>query len=97
MWPAGLVHDAGGHDSPEPAPTRPEVTAVGSMSLTAYLGHVIAIGALDLSAAQGEPLPVLLGFIAGSIVFALVWSRFFRRGPLEFPLHEATEPVLRPN
>lgn len=64
------------------------VTAVGSMSLTAYVLHVIAIGATG--ADTGQPLYVLLSFIAGVIVFALVWSRFFRRGPLEFLLHKAT-------
>ncbi|MBP2327247.1 putative membrane protein YeiB [Kibdelosporangium banguiense] len=69
------------------------VTAVGSMSLTAYVGHVIAIGLLGLDAQPGEPLPVLLGFIAGAIVFALVWSRFLRRGPLEFLLNKATTPA----
>jgi hypothetical protein len=31
----------------------------------------------------------LLGFIAGVIVFALGWSRFFQRGPLESLLHHA--------
>lgn len=64
------------------------VTAVGSMSLTAYVLHVIAIDATG--ADTGQPLYVLLSFIAGVIVFALVWSRFFRRGPLEFLLHKAT-------
>ncbi|RSM45779.1 DUF418 domain-containing protein [Amycolatopsis balhimycina DSM 5908] len=71
------------------------VTAVGSMSLTAYTGHVIAIAVLGLSGAQGEPPAVLVGFIVAAIVFALAWSRFFRRGPLEFLLHTATKPALR--
>jgi uncharacterized membrane protein YeiB len=71
------------------------VTAVGSMSLTAYTGHVIAIAVLGLGGGGGEPPAVLLGFIAGAIVFALVWSRFFRRGPLEFLMHTATKPALR--
>ncbi|MEU5265793.1 DUF418 domain-containing protein [Amycolatopsis sp. NPDC021455] len=68
------------------------VTAVGAMSLTAYTGHVVAIAVLGLSGTQGEPPAVLLGFIAGAVVFALAWSRFFRRGPLEFLLHKATNP-----
>ncbi|NKE59895.1 DUF418 domain-containing protein [Lentzea sp. PSKA42] len=65
------------------------VTAVGSMSLTAYVLHVIAIDATGLTSGA-QPLSVLLAFIAGAIVFALVWSRFFRRGPLEFLLNKAT-------
>jgi uncharacterized membrane protein YeiB len=68
------------------------VTAVGSMSLTAYVLHIIAVGGLGLSAQQGEPL---LGFIAGTIGFALVWSRFHRCGPLEFLLTKATERSQR--
>jgi uncharacterized membrane protein YeiB len=71
------------------------VTAVGSMSLTVYVGHVIAIDALGVDSQSGSPLLVLLGFIAAAIVFALVWSRFFRRGPLEFLLNKATTPARR--
>ncbi|MET8760025.1 heparan-alpha-glucosaminide N-acetyltransferase domain-containing protein [Lentzea sp. NPDC004782] len=71
------------------------VTAVGTMSLTVYTLHVVAIGVLGLSAVPGEPLPVLLGFIAGAVAFALVWSRFFRKGPLEFVLAKATAPARR--
>lgn len=33
----------------------------------------------------------LLCFIAGATVFAAVWSRFFRRGPLEYLLNGATK------
>ncbi|MGW4210486.1 DUF418 domain-containing protein [Lentzea sp. NPDC004789] len=66
-----------------------------SSSRRLYTLHVVAIGLLGLSATPGEPLPVLLGFIAGAIVFALVWSRFFRRGPLELVLAKATAPARR--
>jgi uncharacterized membrane protein YeiB len=71
------------------------ITAVGTMSLTVYVLHAVAIGVLGLSAGPGEPGYVLLGFIAGAIVFALVWSRFFQRGPLEFLLHRSTLPAQR--
>lgn len=71
------------------------ITAVGTMSLTAYVLHVIAIGMLGLTAGPGEPGYVLAGFIAGAIAFALVWSRCFERGPLEFLLHRATLPAQR--
>jgi uncharacterized membrane protein YeiB len=33
----------------------------------------------------------LLMFVGGAIVFAGIWSRFFRRGPLEYLLHAATK------
>ncbi len=71
------------------------VAAVGTMGLTVYTLHVVAIGALGLSAGPGEPAHVLPMFVGGAIAFALVWSRFFRRGPLEQLLHVATAPAAR--
>ncbi|MDH6521477.1 putative membrane protein YeiB [Streptomyces sp. SAI-135] len=35
----------------------------------------------------------LLMYVLGAIVFAAIWSRFFRRGPLEYLLHTATKPA----
>ncbi len=67
------------------------VIAVGAMSLTAYVLHIVAIrvlGTEDWSDAS-EPL-TLLGFAVGAMAFALVWQRLFRRGPLEYLLHRAT-------
>lgn len=69
-----------------PRITRP-VAAVGSMSLTIYCLHVLTINVSGLDAMPGQPLWVLLAFIAGAILFALVWSRFARRGPLEALVH----------
>lgn len=37
----------------------------------------------------------LLVFVLGAIVFAAIWSRFFRRGPLEYLLNAATKPAKR--
>lgn len=71
------------------------VSAVGTMGLTVYTLHVVAIGVLGLSAGPGEPAYVLPAFVAGAIVFALLWSRFFRRGPLEQLLHVATSPAAK--
>ncbi|WP_280404872.1 DUF418 domain-containing protein [Nocardia brasiliensis] len=72
--------------------------AVGAMSLTAYVGHFVVMSALSLtpgksgppSAASWTPLLVL---ILGAMVFATIWSRFFRRGPLEYLLNAATRPA----
>jgi uncharacterized membrane protein YeiB len=63
--------------------------AVGTMSLTLYVAHVAAYTMLP-DDATGTLVP-LLGFIAGSILFATVWSRFFRRGPLEYLLNSTTK------
>lgn len=72
------------------------VIAVGTMSLTAYVGHFLVSSLVGVSTGpevQGTSwVPVLL-FILGTCVFAGVWSRFFRRGPLEFLLNAATRPA----
>lgn len=64
---------------------RPAI-AVGSMSLTAYVFHIVAIHYLGIEELPGSPLHVLLGFIVAVTVFATLWSRRFRRGPLEWLL-----------
>lgn len=71
------------------------VIAVGTMSLTAYVGHFIAQSALSLPAGtstQQSWVPLLM-FILGATLFAAIWSRSFRRGPLEYLLNAATKPA----
>ncbi|HEY8981616.1 MAG TPA: DUF418 domain-containing protein [Streptomyces sp.] len=69
------------------------VIAVGSMSLTAYVFHIVGIQLLGIEELPGSPLHVLLGFVVAVTVFAALWSRFFRRGPLEWLLGKATKPA----
>jgi uncharacterized membrane protein YeiB len=71
------------------------VIAVGSMSLTAYVYHIVAIWLLDTGEATVQPLYVLLGFIASVTVLATLWSRFFQRGPLEWLMGRATGIAAR--
>ncbi|MER5209376.1 DUF418 domain-containing protein [Streptomyces sp. NPDC002838] len=66
------------------------VIAVGSMSLTAYVYHIVAIWLLGTETSAVRPLHILLGFIASVTVLATLWSRFFRRGPLEWLMGRAT-------
>ncbi|MFF7468977.1 DUF418 domain-containing protein [Streptomyces sp. NPDC008092] len=74
------------------------VAAVGTMALTVYVLHVVALWFLTdvwpVPAIEDESLrgglPVLLGFIGAATVLAMVWTRLFRRGPLEYLLHKAT-------
>ncbi|MDQ0935820.1 DUF418 domain-containing protein [Streptomyces turgidiscabies] len=66
------------------------VIAVCSMSLTAYVYHIVAIWLLVPEDMTSGRLYVLLGFIASVTVFATVWSRFFQRGPLEWLMGRAT-------
>jgi uncharacterized membrane protein YeiB len=65
------------------------VIAVGAMSLTAYVGHFV-VSSFTGIAVKVSWLP-LLAYVGGAIVFAGIWSRFFRRGPLEYLLHAATK------
>ncbi|GAA2404546.1 hypothetical protein GCM10010255_43580 [Streptomyces coeruleofuscus] len=71
------------------------VIAVGSMSLTAYVYHIVAIWLLGTEEATVPPLYVLIGFIASVTVLATIWSRFFQRGPLEWLMGMATAPASR--
>ncbi|KND27957.1 DUF418 domain-containing protein [Streptomyces acidiscabies] len=66
------------------------VIAVGSMSLTAYVFHIVAIWLLNTEEATVAPLYILLGFIASVTALATLWSHFFPRGPLEWLLGKAT-------
>ncbi|WP_234333860.1 DUF418 domain-containing protein [Streptomyces viridochromogenes] len=71
------------------------VIAVGTMSLTAYVGHFLAQSALSTPAGTGTQqswLPLIM-YVLGAILFAAIWSRFFRRGPLEYLLNAATKPA----
>ncbi|PXX63854.1 putative membrane protein YeiB [Nocardia tenerifensis] len=69
--------------------------AVGSMSLTAYVFHVVAIAVLGFDVLPAGTLPVLLWLSAIIMMFAYCWTRFFRRGPLEWLLHRATSVAER--
>lgn len=71
------------------------VIAVGTMSLTAYVGHFVIQGWLpSVSAGSDEgSWTTLIMFVLGATVFAGIWSRFFRRGPLEYLLNAATKPA----
>ncbi|MFF0003741.1 DUF418 domain-containing protein [Streptomyces tibetensis] len=71
------------------------VIAVGTMSLTAYVGHFLAQSALSVPAGTStqQSWAPLLMFVLGATVFAAIWSRFFRRGPLEYLLNAATKPA----
>lgn len=76
------------------------VAAVGTMALTVYVLHIVALWLLtdvwQVPAVEDESLralPVLLGFILAATTLAVVWTRRFRRGPLEYLLHQATRPA----
>jgi uncharacterized membrane protein YeiB len=71
--------------------------AVGSMSLTVYVAHIAGVWYLVDHPANG------VGYVTGwrmwavfavvAVLFALVWRRFLRRGPLEWVMWAATKPA----
>ncbi|WP_340377424.1 DUF418 domain-containing protein [Streptomyces sp. SS7] len=70
------------------------VIAVGTMSLTLYVGHILVILALPGESAtppQSASATLLFSFILGATLFAAIWSRFARRGPLEYLLNRTTK------
>lgn len=71
------------------------VIAVGTMSLTAYVGHFVAQSVLSTPAGTGtqQSWTPLIMYVLWAIAFAAVWSHFFRRGPLEYLLNLATKPA----
>ncbi|WP_353943735.1 DUF418 domain-containing protein [Streptomyces sp. HUAS MG91] len=78
------------------------VAAVGTMALTVYALHIVALWLLtdvwSVPAADSDTmaaLPMLLAFIAGALLLAVLWTARFRRGPLEQLLRLAALPARR--
>ncbi|WP_420586463.1 DUF418 domain-containing protein [Ruegeria sp.] len=77
----------------------PALAAPGRQSLTLYMAHIlIGLGILDeMDLLNGTLSPTVivgyaLGFCALSSAYALLWSRWFKRGPLEALMRRVTEP-----
>ncbi|WP_436844688.1 DUF418 domain-containing protein [Streptomyces longwoodensis] len=67
------------------------VSAVGMISLTAYVLHILVIRAVGMEEETVPALIALLAFMATAMLFASLWTRHFRRGPLEYLLHATTQ------
>lgn len=77
------------------------LAAAGSMPLTIYTAHAIALAvirAVTIDGPRWEPpgwvLPVL---VVGALVFAALWRRFVGPGPLEALLRLVTRAAVRPS
>ncbi|CUH42158.1 DUF418 domain-containing protein [Ruegeria atlantica] len=77
----------------------PALTAPGRQSLTLYVVHIlIGMGILEEAGLLNGSLnaPQIAGyavaFCAASSIFALLWSRKFKRGPLEALMRLTTQP-----
>ncbi|WP_295813348.1 DUF418 domain-containing protein [uncultured Nitratireductor sp.] len=76
-------------ERPAMAPLMPAVLPAGRQTLTLYIAHiVVGMGALETLGMLGGQTPgaavlAALIFCVVSAVFAFVWSRAFKRGPVE--------------
>ncbi|MFO8154319.1 DUF418 domain-containing protein [Thioalkalivibrio sp.] len=62
------------------------LVALGRTALTFYVGHALALAYWPQTLQTSEPgraLAISAGITGVAMVFALVWLRLFRRGPLE--------------
>ncbi|MDX3695650.1 DUF418 domain-containing protein [Streptomyces europaeiscabiei] len=69
------------------------VSAIGMIGLTAYVAHVVAIYFVGMEEETGPAMLALTCATAAAMLLAVVWTRYFRRGPLETLLRLATRPV----
>lgn len=70
------------------------ITATGTMPLTIYTGQLVVLSLSKREGAGGVPVDdsweLLIGLIAGSMLFAWLWRRYVGRGPLEMLLRAAS-------
>ena len=76
----------------------PALTAPGRQSLTLYMAHILIgmgildeAGLLDGSLSAQQIVAYALAFCAVSSAYALLWSRKFKRGPLEALMRVTTK------
>ncbi|MFB9661944.1 heparan-alpha-glucosaminide N-acetyltransferase domain-containing protein [Glycomyces mayteni] len=71
--------------------------AVGSMSLTVYVAHIAGVWFLVDHPANGVGYEtgwrMWAVFCVAAMLFALIWKRLLKRGPLEWALTLATRPA----
>lgn len=75
----------------------PLLTAPGKQTLTLYVAHILIgmgtleeLGLLDGSLSAPQITWIALGFAACTSIYALLWFRLFRRGPLEAIMRRLT-------
>jgi uncharacterized protein len=78
------------------------LAAFGRLSLTFYIAHILIghvyrrwIGKPHAIVSNGQALLFSTGFILAGMVFAVVWTRHFKRGPLEMVLDALSRLFLK--
>lgn len=69
------------------------VAATGALALTAYVGHVVAIGVLGSAVVWQPRASTWAAFIVVTVVLCTAWRAWLGRGPLERVLHEVSTRV----
>ncbi|MFW6188733.1 MAG: heparan-alpha-glucosaminide N-acetyltransferase domain-containing protein, partial [Actinomycetota bacterium] len=69
------------------------LVAMGSMTLTLYSAHLLA---LTTEVHYDRPLPWFLVHLAVAVLFAVAWRRFLGQGPLERLVARVASAVRRP-
>jgi uncharacterized membrane protein YeiB len=79
------------------------LSAFGRLSLTFYISHILFghfchqwIVKQYGSVSNSQALLFAVGFIIAANLFALVWTRFFMRGPLEMAMNALTYAFMKP-
>ncbi|RVM17875.1 DUF418 domain-containing protein [Sinorhizobium meliloti] len=67
------------------------IIAVGSMSLTAYVLHIVGIAYFNRMLGEDGSLSMLFGFVVVISTFAVLWLRVFQRGPMEVLMGRITD------
>lgn len=95
-----LVLD-GGHTPRAVAVAAAPLVALGRVSLSVYVGHVLVIAALAQLGPAGRfaaevGIPLLIVLVVGGVALGLVCDRRGRRGPLEAALAAAVDVAVPP-
>ena len=71
------------------------VAAVGSMALSAYSFHIVAIAAIGPNAIESTTNALWLVFVLAALLLCSMWAIFFGRGPLERILTAVSRSAAR--
>ncbi|MET0788217.1 MAG: DUF418 domain-containing protein [Cellulomonas sp.] len=66
------------------------LAAVGSLALTAYTVHVVAIAVLGRTVVYDATVEVWLAFLLTTVALCWLWAATVGRGPLEWVLHRVS-------
>ncbi|MBG6056324.1 putative membrane protein YeiB [Salinibacterium sp. CAN_S4] len=72
------------------------LAAVGSMALTVYTVHIVAIAVIGASVPGEDDNVLWLVFVVVALVAASLWKFFIGKGPLEWLLTAASRSAARP-